>query len=171
MNLFKKNIDSNHVVKDTLNKIDDSTLTMQERADKSAEFQERLGITASSKTRRFVTWFLLIFISSWFVTMALIHVVISPDMSQAMFTWIKEYCSNAVIITIVSFFYGGYYLNKIVSPQAKERLDKKRQQREMEQKRFDLEVKKEARETEIKLNKKEERIQRRNERRDRRKEV
>lgn len=171
MSIFKKNIDSNMIVKDTLNKIDDSTLTMQERADKSAEFQERLGITASSKTRRFVTWFLLIFISSWFVMMALIHAAISPEMSQEMFTWIKEYCSNAVIITIVSFFYGGYYMNKIVSPQSKERLDKKRQQREMEQKRFDLELKKEERESEMKLDKKEARIKRRNERRNRRKEI
>jgi len=130
-NIFK----SKHVDK-AMDMVDDSTLTMQERADKSVELQERLGITASSKTRRFVTWFMLIYVSTWFLSMALIHALISPDMASQMFEWIKEYCSNAIIITIVSFFFGGYYLNKIVSPRVKEVIEKKKQKREHEEQKF-----------------------------------
>lgn len=161
--MFKKNIDSNEVAKDVLKKVDDSTLTMQERADKSVEYQERLGITASSKTRRFVTWFFLIFISSWFISMAVIYKAVSAEMSSQMFEWIKEYCSNAVIITIVSFFYGGYYLQKIISPQAKQRLDKKKQELAIKEKEAEIKIK----EQEVNLSKKQQRIDRRRKKRDR----
>jgi len=60
--LFESGFDVKGVTNNLLSKLDDSSLTLQERADSTVNFLERLQILPSSVTRRMVTWVQLGFI-------------------------------------------------------------------------------------------------------------
>lgn len=159
MGIFTKKINANEVAKDLLSKFDDSTLTMQERAVGTIEMLERLGITPSSKTRRQVTWLLLIYMKLYSIAMAVAYYY-DPAYGDKLMDIFKEYTSNPILLSIVAFFYGGYYLTKNVSPMMKERIQSKKQKREIDLKKeeqklhedsinFDRKIKKRNRRDEI----------------------
>ncbi len=159
MGIFTGKIKVNEVANNLLNKIDDSSLTMQEKAVGTIEALERLGITPSSKTRRQVTWIQLCFIILCYLAAVALY-KLDPELAKFIKSVPLDYGSNGIIQTINAFFYGGYYLTKNVSPMMKERIEAKKQKRE-------IELKKE----EQKLYEHSEKFERRNKKRNRRDEI
>lgn len=134
MGIFSKKINVNQVANNLLDKLDDSSLTMQERAVGTIEMLERLGITPSSKTRRQVTWVLLIYMKLYSIAMAVAYYY-DEAFGDKLMEIFKEYTSNPILLSIVAFFYGGYYLTKNVSPMMKEKIQSKKQKREIDLKK------------------------------------
>ena len=159
MAIFSGFINTNKVANNLLDKFDDSSLTVSEKAEGVIAMMERLGITPSSQTRRIVTWFLLSYIMVFSFLVSIAYwvektIMVAGEqvlMGDKLLDIFKEVTSNSITISIVGFFYGGYYISKNVSPRLKERIEKRKQNRELDK-----------REEELKLSKKENRQKRRN---------
>lgn len=130
--------------------LDQSVLPPQEKADKSIEYQERTGSTPSAISRRWVTKFMIIFIASISVLNIMLFRV-DPEWGMFAFEQLKEFCTNWVIVTIIVFFYGGYYARESLKEKQKVKLDQQKKEHElkMDKKQHDLEVNKQKDEIKI----------------------
>ncbi len=155
-----KSFDVKGTVKDVLGKIDDSTLTMQEKAVQTVEAMERLGMTPSSVTRRKVTIIQIVFIMTCFIVSAVVY-YFSKDYAGFIRSIPIDYGANGIIQTINAFFYGGYYLSKNISPAVKARLERKKKESDIKHKEAEAKLERDKVEDSLKIETKRNRIQRR----------
>lgn len=153
MGLFGGKLDVGKIAQNALDKLDDSSLTQAEKAEGVISMMERLGITPSSKTRREVTWFLLMFMGFWLIVTAIAY-KIDLEFGKSLLELFKEFTSSYVIMAIVGFFYGGYYVSKNISPSQKLKAKEKEQKLVIEKQEADMKLRKQEAEDQLDIDRK-----------------
>ena len=117
MKFFKGKIDIGDTAKNVLGKLDDSFLTSQEKADSTEFVRETLEEnTERSKTRRSIAKMIIYnyFVVFWIVIITFFlnaFKIIEVNLNALIDIVVKLQIPFA-FITVIAFFFGGYYLRK-----------------------------------------------------------